>query len=112
MGRPIQSHEMPLQPQVLVEPFEKWALNFVGPINPSSKPKRYILIYVDYVTKWVEANPLNFTIENVVFTFIFEDIFTRFSVLREIIRYQGMKFTSKLMQKIMKQYKIKHRKSM
>ena len=29
--------EMPLQPQVLVEPFKNWALDFVGPINPPSK---------------------------------------------------------------------------
>jgi hypothetical protein len=30
------------RPQVLIEPFEKWALDFVGPINPPSKQKRYI----------------------------------------------------------------------
>ena len=25
---------MPLQPQLVVEPFDRWALDFVGPINP------------------------------------------------------------------------------
>ena len=54
MGRPVPSDEMPLQPQVLIEPFEKWALNFIGPINPPSKGKRYILVCTNYVTKWVE----------------------------------------------------------
>ena len=32
MGRPMSSDQIPLQPQVMIEPFEKWALDFVGPI--------------------------------------------------------------------------------
>ena len=36
MGRPTSSDQMSLQPQVMIEPFEKWALNFVGPISPMS----------------------------------------------------------------------------
>jgi len=43
MGKPIPSDEIPLEPQVLVKPFEKWVLDFVGPINPPAKQKRYIL---------------------------------------------------------------------
>jgi len=35
-GRPGQADEMPLRPQLVIEPFERWALDFVGPINPSS----------------------------------------------------------------------------
>jgi len=34
MGHPTASNEIPLQPQVVIEPFEKWALYFIGPINP------------------------------------------------------------------------------
>jgi len=51
---------MPLQPQVLIEPFEKLALDFIGPINPPSKQKKYILVCTDYVTKLVEAKELLF----------------------------------------------------
>jgi len=60
-------------------------LDFVGLINPSSKQKIYILVCTDYVTKWVEAKELSFATENVVVSFLFEDIFTRFGVLREIV---------------------------
>jgi hypothetical protein len=34
MGRPNPADEMSLQPQVLIGPFKKWALDFIGPINP------------------------------------------------------------------------------
>lgn len=80
---------MPLQPQVLIEPFEKWALDFIGPINPPSKQKKYILVCTDYVTKWVEAKALPSATENSVVQFLFEDIFTRFGVPREIVTDQG-----------------------
>jgi hypothetical protein len=49
---------MPLQPQVLIFPFEKWVVEFMGPIAPSSNGKRYILMCTDYVRKWVEGKAL------------------------------------------------------
>ena len=58
MGKPISRDEMPLQPQVLIEPFDKWALDFVGPIDLPSQGKGYILVSTDYVTKWVKAKSL------------------------------------------------------
>lgn len=43
-GRPGQADEMPLRPQLVIEPFERWALDFVGPISPSSNQRTYILV--------------------------------------------------------------------
>ena len=54
MGQPNRLDEMPLQPQLVVEPFDRWALDFVGPINASSKQKAYILVCTDYMKKWVK----------------------------------------------------------
>ena len=86
MGRPTTSDQMPLQPQVMIEPFEKWALDFVGPISPMSRKKKYILVCTDYVTKWVEVKALFRATEKSVVEFIYEEIFTRFGVPREIIQ--------------------------
>jgi hypothetical protein len=85
MGKPIARDQMPLQAQVVIEPFEKWALYFVGPINPASKKKKYILVCTDYVTKWVEAKALSAASEKSVVDFLFNDIFNRFCVPREIV---------------------------
>jgi len=54
-GKPTSANEITLQVEVVIEHFEKWALNFVGPINPMYRRKRYILVCMDYVTKWVDA---------------------------------------------------------
>ena len=58
IGRPVHYDETHLKTQVLVEPFEQWDFEFVGPINPSSNGKRYILVCIDYVTKWVEEKAM------------------------------------------------------
>eukprot|EP00253_Pinus_taeda_P030398 PITA_30398 len=111
VGKPTLSNEMALQPQVLIEPFEKWALDFIGPINPPSKKKKYILVCIDYVTKWVESKALVSATENLVVNFLYEDISTRFGVPREIVTDQGSQFTSNLVEKLMEEYKIKHKRS-
>jgi len=37
MGKPNPKDEMPLQPQVSLDPFEKWGMDFIGPIDPPSR---------------------------------------------------------------------------
>ena len=44
MGQPNRLDQMPLQPQSVIEPFDRWALYFLGPISPHSKQKAYILV--------------------------------------------------------------------
>jgi transposase InsO family protein len=111
MGKPIVVDEIPLQAQVVIEPIEKWALDFIGPINPMSRRKKYILVCTDYVTKWVEAKALYSANERSVVDFLFEEIFTHFGVPREIVTDQGTQFTFNLVKDLTKQYKIKHIKS-
>ena len=59
----------------------------------------------------MEAKALPRAIKQTVANFLFEEIFFRFGVPREIVTNQGAKFTSKLVQEIADKYKIKHRKS-
>ena len=83
----------------------------MGPINPPSNGSKYILISQDYVAKWVEAKVVARAIEDIVVSFLFEEIFVRYGVLRQIVTNQGTKFTSKLVRDLTDKYKIKHKKS-
>jgi len=55
-----RKNEMPLNFILQVEIFDVWGINFMGPF-PSSRGNKYILVAVDYVSKWVEtvARPTN-----------------------------------------------------
>jgi hypothetical protein len=99
---------MPLQPQVVVEPFERWALDFFGPFNPKSNQKSYILIATDYMTKWVEVVALPKATQEAVIKLHFE-LFVRYGLPREVITDGGPQFTTNKISATLRNYHIKHR---
>ena len=98
-----------MQPQLVVEPFDRWALDLVGPINPSSKQKAYILVCTDYMTKWVEDVALVKENGEVVIDFLYREIFTHFGVRKEIITDERPQFVSHKFETILQTYHIQHR---
>jgi len=63
MGNPTPRDEIPMQPQVTFEPFDKWGMDFIEPIDPPSKKKKYIIVCTKYLTKWVETKEIKAEIE-------------------------------------------------
>ena len=70
-------------------------LDIVGPFPKAAGNKRYLLVGIDYFTKWVEAKPLANIRDADVKKFIWRNIVTRFGVPRTLISDNGLQFNSK-----------------
>ena len=85
---------MPLNPILVVEIFDIWGIDFMGPF-PSSFGHQYILVAVDYVLKWVEAIPCRTNDHKVVIGFLKSNIVSHFGFPRAIISDGGAHFCNK-----------------
>ncbi|RVW98901.1 Retrovirus-related Pol polyprotein from transposon 297 [Vitis vinifera] len=84
LGKLTRRNMMPLNPILIVDLFYVWGIDFMGPF-PMSFGYSYILVGVDYVSKWVEAVPCKHNDHRVVLKFLKENIFSRFGVPKAII---------------------------
>ncbi|KAL4366766.1 hypothetical protein GQ457_05G020870 [Hibiscus cannabinus] len=107
-GNISRMNEMPLQGIIEVELFDVWGIDFMGPF-PSSHGDLYILLAVDYVSKWVEAISTPRNDAQTVLKFLHKHIFTRFGVPRAIISDEGTHFDNKLIAKAAQRYGIRHK---
>eukprot|EP00253_Pinus_taeda_P003788 PITA_03788 len=111
MERPTPRDEMPLQPQVTFKLFDKWGMEFIGPIDPPSKQKKYIIVCTDYLTKWDETKEVKVATEEKVANFLRENVFYKFGYHRELVIDQGSQFTSNMIEDLRNHHKINHRTS-
>ena len=87
--------------------FDVWGIDFIGPF-PASFGNIYILLVVDYVSKWVEAVACPKNDANTVVRFLQRNILNRFGTPRTIISDGGSHFSNKVFDKLMGRYGIKH----
>ena len=81
---------MPLNPQMALTPFDKLDMDFIGPIDPPSNRKSYILVCTNYLTKWVKVKAMKHAHDEKVVEFLYEEMFTRYGVPKELITGQGV----------------------
>ncbi|XP_075474944.1 uncharacterized protein LOC142505722 [Primulina tabacum] len=73
-------------------PFDQWGMDIVGPFPVARAQKKFLLVAVDYFSKWVEAEPLAKITEQEVLKFLWKNIVCRFGVPRRIISDNGRQF--------------------
>ena len=101
---------MPQNHICVVEVFDCWGLDFMGPF-PHSFGNLYILVGVDYVSKWVEAVACKSNDHKVVLKFLKENIFSRFGIPRAIISDGGSHFCNKPFSTLLQKYGVRHKVS-
>ena len=110
MGNISAKDQMPQNPILSVEIFDVWGIDFMGPF-PSSHGFLYILLAVDYVSKWVEAKATRTNDSKVVADFVKSNIFARFGMPRVLISDGGSHFCNRTIEALLKKYNVTHRVS-
>nr|GEY00850.1 reverse transcriptase domain-containing protein [Tanacetum cinerariifolium] len=98
-GKISQRDEMPQNSIQVCKIFDVWGIDFMGPF-PSSRGNKYILVAVDYLSKWVEAKALPTNDSRVVCKFL-KNLFARFGAPRAIINDRGTYFCNNQFTKVM-----------
>nr|GEV05840.1 reverse transcriptase domain-containing protein [Tanacetum cinerariifolium] len=108
-GKISQKDEMLQNAIQVCEIFDVWGIDFMGPF-PNSKRNKYILVAVDYLSKWVEAKALPTNDARVVVKFL-KSLFSRFETPKAIISDRGTHFCNDQFAKVMSKYGVAHRLS-
>ncbi|CAN6713104.1 unnamed protein product [Malus baccata var. baccata] len=107
VGNLSKRNEMPHQSILIVELFDVWGIDFMGPF-PSSHGNHYILVAVEYISKWVEAIAAPTNQGSVVMKFLQRVIFSRFGIQRVILSDGGKHFINKPFANLLEKYGINH----
>ena len=92
-------------------PFAQWLLDIVGPFPRATGNRKFVLVVVDYFTKWAKAKSLANIRDVDVKKFVWRNIVTRFGVPESLVSDNGLQFDSKAFRKFCSDLGIKNRYS-
>jgi hypothetical protein len=104
----IWSHPAPLHPVVSVGPFAKWGIDFMTCHPHSAGGHGYIIVAVDYFTKWAEAMPTFDNTGKTAALFLFNHVIARFGVPQAIVTDHGSHFRNFMMSELTEKLGLRH----
>ena len=108
LGSISKHHMIPLNPILVIEIFNCWGIDFMGPFPPSFGFV-YIVVAMDYISKWIEAISSRNNDHKTLIKFLKETILSRFGTPRAMISDGGTYFYNKPFESLMKKYGITHK---
>jgi hypothetical protein len=80
-------------------PFAKWGVDIVGPMPPGKGSRKFLVVAVDYFTKWAEAEAMAaITITNII-CFLWRSVVCRFRIPHALVTDNGTQFDSQQFRK-------------
>ncbi|KAJ8713809.1 hypothetical protein PYW08_007429 [Mythimna loreyi] len=98
-----------LQPVVVNDLMEKVGIDILGPFRKSLNGNRYIIVSLEYVTKYAVCKAVPRVTAQRISDFLIEDIFCRFGGVKEVISDRGSVFTSRLVKSTVSYFGAKSR---
>ena len=107
-SRKMRAHLAPLHPVVAVRPFAKWGIDFTTCNPPFAAGHHYIIVVVDYFTKWAEAMPTYNNDTKTVALFLFNHVIARFRIPKSIVMDHGTHFCNAMMAELTSMLHLDH----
>ena len=106
-AKAIKSHPEKLTSVVCAWPFAKWALDLIGPLPMARSQLRYCLVAIDYLTKWVEVEPLAQQTEAKCTNFLWKNIISWFGLPHTVVTDNEKQFDNPKFLALCEQFRIK-----
>src|SRR6266511_3444191 len=92
----------------LTDIFERWGVDIVGPLPITREGNRYIIVAMDYFSRWHEVKLLKVANTDIVATFLYKEIICRFRVPRILQSDRRTHFVNEVIQKLTKRFRVKY----
>jgi Integrase core domain/Integrase zinc binding domain len=110
-NKKARTHPTALHPIIAIGPFSKWGIDFMQCKPTSAGGHSYIIVAVDYFTKWAEAMPTFLNDGRTAALFLFNHIITRFGVPHAIVTDHGAHFKNQMMSELHVKLGFRHENS-
>ncbi|CAF1425819.1 unnamed protein product [Adineta ricciae] len=104
-----QPLSMPMQLHMVTEPWHTIGVDIMGPFPITQRQKQYLLVVVDYFTRWVELFPLRTTTSNTIANVLVDQVFCRYGTPFFILSDNGPQFIAELFSEVLKSLRMGHK---
>ena len=81
-----------LTPMTALWPFAQWGLDIMGPFPAAVRQLKFLVVGIDYFTKWVEAEALATIMERNIWSFVWRNIICRYGIPKVLVSDNGKQF--------------------